>query len=80
VVQSQTRQIVHKTLFQKKPSQKRAGGVTQGVIPEFKLQYCKKRNNKRKEGKKEGKRNHSLKSFIFNCMLVKHLVNWLLGR
>jgi hypothetical protein len=24
------------------PSQKRAGGVAQGVGPEFKLQYCKK--------------------------------------
>jgi hypothetical protein len=30
----------------KKPSQKRAGGMVQGVDPEFKSQYCKK---KRKE-------------------------------
>jgi hypothetical protein len=27
----------------KNPSQKRAGGVVQGVIPEFKLQYHKKK-------------------------------------
>jgi hypothetical protein len=27
----------------KNPSQKRAGGVAQGVGPEFKPQYCKKR-------------------------------------
>jgi hypothetical protein len=37
-VQSQLRQIVHKTLSRKNPSQKRAGGVG----PEFKPQYCKK--------------------------------------
>jgi hypothetical protein len=30
-IQSQPRQIVRKTLFQKYPSQKRAGGVAQGV-------------------------------------------------
>jgi hypothetical protein len=35
-VGSQLRQIVHKTLSQKNPSQKRAGGVAQGVGPEFK--------------------------------------------
>jgi hypothetical protein len=29
----------------KKPSQKRAGGVAQGVAPEFKPQYCKKIKN-----------------------------------
>jgi hypothetical protein len=42
VVQSQSRQIVCKTLSQKKKkkSQKRAGGVAQGVGPEFKPQYC----------------------------------------
>jgi hypothetical protein len=34
--QSQPRQIVHKTLSQKNPSQKRAGGVAQGVGPKFK--------------------------------------------
>jgi hypothetical protein len=36
------RQIVHETLFQKNPSQKRAGGVAQGIGPEFKLQYHQK--------------------------------------
>jgi hypothetical protein len=43
-------QIVLKTLSQKKKkkSQKRAGGVAQGVSPEFKLQFCKKRKKKRK--------------------------------
>jgi hypothetical protein len=37
------RQIVHETLSQKNPSQeKRAGGVAQGVGPDFKPQYWKK--------------------------------------
>jgi hypothetical protein len=40
---NQPRQIVHETLPQKNPSQKRAGGVAQGVGPEFKLQYRKKK-------------------------------------
>jgi hypothetical protein len=35
-VRSQPRQIVFKTLS---PTQKRAGGVAQGVGPEFKPQY-----------------------------------------
>jgi hypothetical protein len=39
VVQSQPGQIVCKTLSQKNPSQKRAGGVAQGVGPEFNPQY-----------------------------------------
>jgi hypothetical protein len=29
-------------LISKKPSQKRFGGVAQGIGPEFKSQYCKK--------------------------------------
>jgi hypothetical protein len=29
--------------LKKNPSQKRADGVTQGVDPEFKPQYCKKK-------------------------------------
>jgi hypothetical protein len=41
------KQEVHKTLSQKNPSQKWAGGVVQGVVPEFKPQYHKK---KKKEG------------------------------
>jgi hypothetical protein len=38
-VQSQPKKIVSKTLSQKNPSQKRAGGVAQGVGSEFKPQY-----------------------------------------
>jgi hypothetical protein len=43
MVQSQPGQIVPETLSQKKkPSpRKRAGGVAQGIGPEFKPQYCK---------------------------------------
>jgi hypothetical protein len=43
MVQSQPGQIVPETLSQKQPSQKRAGGVAQGVGPEFKPQYHKKK-------------------------------------
>jgi hypothetical protein len=42
-VQSQPRQVVPKTLSQKPLSQKWAGGVAQGVGPEFKPQYRKKK-------------------------------------
>jgi hypothetical protein len=45
-VQSQPRQIVSETLFQKSPSQKTIGGVAQGVGPEFKPQHCNKYINK----------------------------------
>jgi hypothetical protein len=38
-VESQPRQIV--PIWKKNPSQKGAGGVPQGVGPEFKPQYCK---------------------------------------
>jgi hypothetical protein len=41
MVQSQSEQIIHETLSRKNPAQKRAGGVVQGVDPEFKPQYCK---------------------------------------
>jgi hypothetical protein len=41
LVQSQPGQIVLKTLCQKISSQKRAGGVAQGILPDFKLQYQK---------------------------------------
>jgi hypothetical protein len=43
VVQSQPRQIVLETLFQKTLHKNRAVGVTQGVGPEFKLQYHRKK-------------------------------------
>jgi hypothetical protein len=42
-------QIVRETLSQKHPSQKRAGGVAQGVGPEFKPQYCRKKRKERRE-------------------------------
>jgi hypothetical protein len=42
-----SQQIVHETLSQKNLSQKRADGVAQGVGPEFKPQYCKKKTNKK---------------------------------
>jgi hypothetical protein len=42
-IQSQPRQIVCKTLSQKILSQKRAGGVAQGISPEFRSQYGKKK-------------------------------------
>jgi cell division septation protein DedD len=52
-IQSQPRQIVCKTPISKKPfTKKRAGGVAQGIGPEFKPQYCKNKKNKKKERKK----------------------------
>jgi hypothetical protein len=45
MVQSQPWQTVHKTLSQKYPSQKRAGGVAQGEGSEFKPQYYKKKKS-----------------------------------
>jgi hypothetical protein len=49
-VRNQPRQMVHKTLSWKYPTQKRAGGVAQGVDPEFKPQYHKhKIKNKQKK-------------------------------
>jgi hypothetical protein len=47
MVQSQPGKIVGKTLSQKNPSQKRAGGVAQGVGPELKPQYQKKKKKKK---------------------------------
>jgi hypothetical protein len=47
-VQSQLGQIILQTLSWKKPSQKRAGGVAQGVGPEFKPQFCKKKKSLKK--------------------------------
>jgi hypothetical protein len=45
-VQSQPGQIVHKTLSQKeKQSQKLAGGVAQGIDPEFEPQYHTKKDD-----------------------------------
>jgi hypothetical protein len=39
--------------LEKNPSQKRAGGVTEGVGPEFKPQYRKKKRKKERKGRKE---------------------------
>jgi hypothetical protein len=52
-VQSQPRQTVQETLSRKHPSQKRAGGVAQGVHPQFKPQYCKKKKKKKKQRKEK---------------------------
>jgi hypothetical protein len=46
MVRSQPGQIVHKTLSQKNPSQKRDGGVAWDKGPEFKPQYHKKKKKK----------------------------------
>jgi hypothetical protein len=48
MVQSQSGQIVCEPLPRKNPTQKRAGEVAQGVGPEFKPQYHKKKNNQHK--------------------------------
>jgi hypothetical protein len=45
-VRNQPRKIVHKPLFRESSSQKRAGGVAQGVGPEFTSQYHKKKKKK----------------------------------
>jgi hypothetical protein len=59
LVQSQPEQIIHETLSQKKkkPFTKRAGGVVQGVGPEFKPQYCQKKKKRERERKR---RRHEL--------------------
>jgi hypothetical protein len=44
VVQRQPRQKVHAILSWKKPITKRAGGVPQGIGPEFKPKHHKKQN------------------------------------
>jgi hypothetical protein len=46
-VQSQPRQIVHKTLSQKTLHKNRAGGVAQGENPEFKPQYQQQNKTKK---------------------------------
>jgi hypothetical protein len=47
-VRSQPGQIVSETLSRKDLSQKRAGGVAQGVGPAFKPQYCKQNKQTKK--------------------------------
>jgi hypothetical protein len=46
-VQSQPKQIARETPSQKKPSQKRAGIVAQGVGPEFKCSITKQTNKQK---------------------------------
>jgi hypothetical protein len=47
--QSQAGQIVQETLSQKIPTQKRAGGVAQGVVLDFKLPPHPKKKKKKKK-------------------------------
>jgi hypothetical protein len=54
VVQSQPGQIVHSKQTTNK-SQKRAGGVAQGMGPEFKPQYCQKKKKKKERKKRKPK-------------------------
>jgi hypothetical protein len=56
VAQNQPRQVVHETLSQRNPSQNSAAGVAQGVGPEFKPQYQKK---KKKNFKRRGSKSRS---------------------
>jgi hypothetical protein len=46
LIQSQSRANSSRDPISKNLSQKRASGVAQGVVPEFKPQYCKKRKKK----------------------------------
>jgi hypothetical protein len=49
MVPSQPRKTVHETLSQRNPSQKSTGGVAQGIGPEFKLRYCKKKKKRERQ-------------------------------
>jgi hypothetical protein len=51
VVQNQPGEIVHRILSWKKKITKRAGEVAQGIGPELKPQYCKKKKKKKKKVK-----------------------------
>jgi hypothetical protein len=57
LVRSQPWQIVNETLSRKNPSQKRAGGVTQGVGPEVKPHLIPQKKKKKKESKYNFKMN-----------------------
>jgi hypothetical protein len=71
VVQSHLGQTVHKTLSQKKPSQKRAGGVPQGVGLEFKPQYCKTKQQNKTQSQ-ESKPPASPACIAKHCLKNKH--------
>jgi hypothetical protein len=62
----QPRQMVHKTLSGKNPSQKRAGGVAQGVGPKFKPQYHQKK--KKRSGFEPGKSTKIDPYFKIHCI------------
>jgi hypothetical protein len=50
IVQSQHEKLVLETpIWKKYHHKKRAGGVAQGIGPEFKPQYCQKKKKKRKK-------------------------------
>jgi hypothetical protein len=51
VVQSQPGKTVCETISQKNLSDKRAGGMAQGVSPEFKPQYQKKKKKNQRNAK-----------------------------
>jgi hypothetical protein len=53
MVQSQLRQNSLQEPIMKNLSQKRAGGLAQGVGTEFKPQYCEKEKEKKKKKKKK---------------------------
>jgi hypothetical protein len=49
---AQPRQIVQGPYLEKTHHKKRAGGVAQGVGPELKPQYCKKKKKEKKDKRK----------------------------
>jgi hypothetical protein len=53
LIGSQPRQIVSETLSQKKSSQQGAGGVAQGIGPEFKIPVLQKEAHSLKLGRHE---------------------------
>jgi hypothetical protein len=70
MVRSRPGQIVHETLSLKTPSQKRAGGVAQGVGPEFKPQDCKQ-TNKKKEKKTQIKTTVRYHLTLIRMVIIK---------
>jgi hypothetical protein len=70
-VQSQSGEIVHKTLFRKKSlTQNRAGEVAQGVVLEFKSSYC---NNNKKKSSSSSKAKLGLVSTWLATLQVRKL-------
>jgi hypothetical protein len=64
-VQSQSGEIVHKTLFRKKSlTQNRAGEVAQGVVLEFKSSYCNN-NKKKKQQQQQSKIRNLISQIIY---------------